>query len=105
MDAILSAFLNFGVGGVMAGAVVWFLYTITQSTIPAILKKHQEELAEVRSEFLEMLKSEQTACREERARSEARWQRANDAICVRLEAIQDQLSQLGTVRGKGGSPT
>lgn len=49
MDSILSALLNFGIGGLMAAGVLWLLWYRETITLPRLLERFTAELREERS--------------------------------------------------------
>lgn len=89
MDNILNPLLNFGIGGCMAAAVLYYLYAVTSKTIPDILARHREDMIRL----------------EDRSdKRDVSFQRALEAVCDRMENLDDNLSSLRNELATGGCP-
>jgi hypothetical protein len=44
METILTALENFGIGGLFAGALIWFMWYRETKTIPALMEQVSREL-------------------------------------------------------------
>jgi hypothetical protein len=44
VDTILTALENFGIGGLFAGALIWFMWYRETKTIPALMEQVSKEL-------------------------------------------------------------
>jgi hypothetical protein len=54
MDGILSGLINLGLGGLMAAALIWFLYYLVSRTLPEMTRLFRKEiLAERKLRFRE----------------------------------------------------
>lgn len=116
MDAVMSALLNFGVGGVMASAVVYLAWHTTSKTIPGLIGKREDDLHWMR-EQLEAKRAEYLAAQREQAalfaqalekqqsafvaalekqqsafdRNESRWAAAVDRLTSEIREIRARL--------------
>lgn len=100
MDSILTSFLNFGIGGSITAAFLYFCYHILTKTIPGMLEQHEKDIA--RREALH---------REDMNRLEERYERRDDAylkilttLCERVEKINDSFSSLQGNLVRGNCP-
>ncbi len=82
MDQLITALTQFGIGGLMAAVMAWFLWHLVAKTIPEMTAKHSADLLEQRKDFLETLR-----------RIEDRSITVADAVVVRMERIDDSLTQ------------
>jgi hypothetical protein len=89
VDTILAALLNLGIGGAMAAAVVYFLYSLTTSIIPGLIAKQDKEIAwchdqivQQRAEFLIALQ-----------RNQEKWETAVEKICEEIAELRDALHE------------
>lgn len=117
MDTLLTALLQFGIGGAMAAAVISYLWWLSTKTIPQLIEQTEKDRAwlrdegkQKRTEYLASLTESQKCYRESlhelqetfqatltrvEARHEAseqRWNRAVDELCARLEQIEQNLT-------------
>ena len=93
MDTILTGLLNFGVGGAMAGAVVYLVYQALTRTIPELTERHRLELADQRERYHQLLRSEHETFQATLAAVEARNGAAVESLCRAMEAIQRQVEE------------
>jgi hypothetical protein len=92
MDAVLSGLVNLGVGGVMAAALVWFLYFIVTKTLPEMTARFGQELKEKRETYLTEMREERAAFTAElRAERELRT-RAVAEIVVAIGELQKGMA-------------
>jgi hypothetical protein len=88
MDAVLSGLVNLGVGGVMAAALVWFLYFIVTKTLPEMTARFGQELREKRETYL-------TEMREERAAFTAELRAERE---LRTRAVAEIVTAIGELQ-------
>lgn len=104
-SSISSALLNFGFGGAMCAAFIWFMFHFTTKVIPDMVREAKEELAAKRKEFLEALDKQNTThltvLREQQVnqaeifkRIEQSWGTAVQSICDRVDVISNRIDAL-----------
>lgn len=81
MDSIFSGLLNFGIGGLMAAVVAYFLRHLITVTIPHMAQEHRQALKEVMDGAKELNKTQQELHRS-----------TIEALVTRLEKISDNGS-------------
>lgn len=113
MESFITPFVNLGIGGMMAGVVVYFLHHLVTKVLPQLTAQREadlawarEEMDRKRGEYLAALDKQQTdfckALEVQRnalltalERAEGRWEKATNEICDRLERIEERLAQRG----------
>ncbi len=97
MEALTAALLNFGIGGAMAAAVIWFLYQVTQKTIPSLMTQHREDVSKLREEDRTARREDRETFKESLRAMETRWEKSTAAMEIRWEkgtaAIQETLEK------------
>lgn len=78
MEQFLAPFANLGIGGLMAGAVLWAMYHIVVKVIPQLLAAREADLAWARS----LVDRQQTE-----------FLSALRRICEQLETIEERISK------------
>lgn len=90
MDNILNPLLNFGIGGCMAAAVLYYLYIVTNKTIPDILARHREDMIRLEDRY---------------DKRDSSFQRALESVCDRMEGLDDNVASLRQELASGGCPS
>lgn len=57
MEAIIAALINVGFGGIVVGALVWFLRQLVSVTIPALTKTYADTLTKAEKRHERVLKA------------------------------------------------
>src|ERR1700738_5628897 len=94
VDAILTDLLKFGIAGVMTAVVVAIAWTVLKrnlDTRESDLKWYREELDRTRQEHLASTMQQQQGFFAALQRMEAAWEKMADAICVRLDSIEQRI--------------
>lgn len=89
MDSITSALLNFGIGGVMAAAVVFMVWHNTAKTIPSLM----QEVSEGRERFLMSLRELEQNCHEEINKTNEIWAGKFDKLSDEMRAFRVRRSE------------
>lgn len=98
MDTILTALLNFGIGGIMAGAVLFLLMHLLKTTIPQIqgnfakdLKYLQEQHVKIQEQHVKMMEMGVISFEKTLGIVETRWKESSETIKEKLEDISQVL--------------
>lgn len=100
MDGILTSFLNFGIGGSITAAFLYFCYHILTKTIPDILTQHREELGRADNQHREDIKRME----ERYERRDQAYLKAIETVCGRVENLNDNFVALQGNLVRGNCP-
>jgi DNA-dependent RNA polymerase auxiliary subunit epsilon len=105
MDPLINGFTTLGIGGLMAGAVVYILYHLLTKYLPQQSMRHQgalerlivanrQEMTEKRKEFLDSINNSRIEFLQSLSDQRQDFQKDMECFLVRFETIEKVMAQL-----------
>lgn len=92
MDNIIAALLNYGIGGVMAGAILWFTRYILTNTIPGLTAEFRATLEAQRKDFTDHLEMERANNERLLNTIQANWNKAIEQLSESISRLEKTVS-------------